>query len=179
MRYIQRLSIACILFSALFGSLGNATPAFACSCVETTSAEQFNDASAIFVGIPVSISEDGEQRSIDFDVSESRKGTVANHINVTTGSGDADCGFNFEIGKEYIVYTDGQEQLSTSICTGTSLLTATAQDNEIAFTGNPGLPTTESSVRDNSIIPFVIVALISYGVGASTGYLARRKKLNK
>jgi hypothetical protein len=45
-------------------------------------------------------------------------------VSVSTGSGKGDCGFGFETVSQYLVYADkdDNENLVTSICSGTSLL---------------------------------------------------------
>ena len=187
---IQRFLLGLSLIGALFGWLGSAPPAFACSCVEFSPTEQFENATAVFVGTVKSISTDDGYRSVDFDVSESRKGPITESITVATGWGDADCGFNFETGREYlvyaygtggvdqVVYAYGEGQLSTSFCSGTSLLVADSQDGdgEGNITSGSEAPTAESDTQDYSIAPFVIVALISFGAGTLVAYLMGRKK---
>lgn len=178
MRSLQRVIIGLSFIVASFGWLGSATSVFACSCAEATSTEQFDDATAVFVGRVKSISEDGYSRSVDFEVSESRKGSVAENVTVTTGLGYGDCGFNFEVDREYVVYTRGQEQLSTDICIGTSLLVASTQDgnNEGDITSNPEVLTTELDAEDDSVASLVIIALISFSAGVLSAYLIGRKK---
>lgn len=183
---MQRFILSFSLIGALFGWLGSAAPAFACSCVEFAPAKQFENATAVFVGTVKSISVDGGRKSVDFDVIESRKGSIAETITVATGLGDADCGVNFETGREYIVYAygaggadqviyaQGSQQLSTSICSGTSLLVTGAQ-NGGGITSDPEAPATESDNKDDFIAPFLVVALFSFGAGALVAYLVGRK----
>ena len=59
-----------------------------------------------------------------FDVESFRKGAERSYVLLTTGVGGGDCGFDFEIGKKYLVYAhaDDSGQLSTGICSGTRLL---------------------------------------------------------
>ncbi len=177
MRSIQRFLLGLSLMATLCGLLGNATPALACSCAEATPAEQFENATTIFVGTVKNISEDGGRKSVYFDVSESRKGSVAGNATVTTGWGDADCGFNFEEDKKYVVYSRSQGQLDTNICIGTSLLVSDVQDGdgENNVTNSSETPITEPNDEDDSLAPFAIVALVSFGAGALVTYLAGRK----
>jgi hypothetical protein len=63
------------------------------------------------------------QRAISFRVLRAYRGDVPGLVTVLTGSGDADCGFDFDTGSQYLVYVDRVDAntLHTSICTGTSL----------------------------------------------------------
>lgn len=51
-------------------------------------------------------------------------------IEIVTGLGDADCGYRFQVGTDYVVYAyqDGQGRLATGICTRTRPLTEAAED---------------------------------------------------
>jgi len=63
------------------------------------------------------------QRSISFRVLRTYRGDVSGLVTVLTASDDADCGFDFDTGSQYLVYADRVDvsTLHTSICTGTSL----------------------------------------------------------
>ena len=63
-------------------------------------------------------------RIVSLRVLHSYRGEAAGIVKVLTGSGEGDCGFDFETGSQYLVYADrvDDETLVTSICTGTSLL---------------------------------------------------------
>jgi hypothetical protein len=63
------------------------------------------------------------QRAIRFRVLRAYRGDVSGMVTVLTGSGDADCGFDFDTGSQYLVYADRVDDntLRTSICSGTSL----------------------------------------------------------
>lgn len=61
---------------------------------------------------------------VTFDTLKFSKGAEQRQVLLTTGLGGGDCGFEFEIGKKYLVdaYADESGQLSTGICSGTRLL---------------------------------------------------------
>jgi hypothetical protein len=63
------------------------------------------------------------QRVISFRVLRAYRGDVSGLVTVLTASSDADCGFDFDTGSQYLVYADRVDDntLRTSICTGTSL----------------------------------------------------------
>jgi len=64
----------------------------------------------------------GPYRVVSIQVLRAYRGQAAGTVIVLTGMGYGDCGFDFETGKQYLVYADriDSERLSTSICTGTS-----------------------------------------------------------
>jgi hypothetical protein len=66
----------------------------------------------------------GSHRTVTFNVLHAYRGLVVANIRVLTGLGGGDCGFDFEIGKKYLVYASrvNTETLFTSICSGTSSL---------------------------------------------------------
>jgi hypothetical protein len=79
------------------------------------------------IGAPadtLSITLDGTHRVVSIRVLRAYRGQASGNVTVLTGMGLGDCGFDFETGKEYLVYADrvDAENLFTSICTGTSPL---------------------------------------------------------
>lgn len=170
MSSFPRFLLGLSLIGACVGLLGSAAPVFACSCAEATTAEQFSNAAAVFVGTVKNISIDAGQRSVDFDVRESQKGSVAERVTVSTGWGDGDCGFDFETGKEYVVYAYGDEgQLDTGICSGTSLVAESQDIDDSGITSNYSEPVANllKSFNDNNsqavqaLTPFLL-AIISF-----------------
>ncbi|MFI5097720.1 MAG: carboxypeptidase-like regulatory domain-containing protein [Candidatus Acidiferrales bacterium] len=66
----------------------------------------------------------GTHRAVYFQVVRAYRGLASEKVAVLTGIGLGDCGFDFETGKQYLVYADriDADKLFTSICTGTSSL---------------------------------------------------------
>jgi hypothetical protein len=66
----------------------------------------------------------GAYRIVTIRASRVYRGPSQEHFTVLTGMGMGDCGFDFETGKEYLIYAEMIEGGSffTSICTGTALL---------------------------------------------------------
>ena len=55
---------------------------------------------------------------VTFAVTETFKGTPLKHLQLATGKGSGDCGYFFEVGREYVVYAHGKEDaLGAGICT--------------------------------------------------------------
>ena len=114
----------------------------ACECVgPITPCLAAENAQAVFVGQVVEITAAAPPpkgnttpaaflaRRVTLKVSESLRGGVDDTVEVYTGNGGGDCGFNFSKGKSYLVYahrtTDGP--LTTGICARTREATRGAQ----------------------------------------------------
>ncbi len=67
---------------------------------------------------------DGPLVLVSLEVLHSYRGEQWKHTWITTGLGGGDCGFDFEVGKQYLVYAfkDEAGELSTNICTRTTRL---------------------------------------------------------
>lgn len=127
----------------------------ACSCIgETSATKAVKNAATVFVGkviskekIAVAYPNQGPQfifniyhNKFTFKVLRKIKGEiVADNIEVITGMGSGDCGFQFMIGKEYVVYANWKDQyvnegeripkfLFTNICTRTTNKVAEEED---------------------------------------------------
>jgi len=91
--------------------------------------------------VPASIDEVIPVMLVTFDILRSYRGVQGQRVEVETGLGGGDCGFGFEIGKEYLVYADRTEsgQLSTGICTATAPVEKSGA-NLAYLRGEPILP---------------------------------------
>jgi hypothetical protein len=72
--------------------------------------------------VPANLDEDVPTMLVTFDVTRSYRGVEGPRVDVETGLGGGDCGFGFDIGRQYLVYADRGEsgQLSTGICDATA-----------------------------------------------------------
>jgi hypothetical protein len=137
-----------IIVLGILGLLGvTSRSATACSCGGSGSpCEAYGSAAAVFVGTPIS-ARSNEPRSRDqkvddhlpttykFSIEQSYLGVDGTEIEIFTGSGGGDCGYEFKIGERYLVYAYHYEgRLSTSICTRTRPFTRATED--IEFLGN-------------------------------------------
>ena len=70
------------------------------------------------------LDQDGPVMQVSFEVSHSYRGDQRRPMRFSTGLGGGDCGFDFEVGKQYLVYAFKNEagELSTSTCTRTTRL---------------------------------------------------------
>jgi len=140
-----------ILFFAFVAGLFLVVPASvqACSCIGAGApCQEFWNASAVFSGEvgeidvinPESVTADGTRvfgpmsKKIRLFIIEGFSGIAEEKIlEINTGGGGGDCGYNFQKGQKYLVYAYKNLQtgaLSTNICTRTRLLENAAEDVE-------------------------------------------------
>ena len=114
-----------------------AETAYACQCAESgPPCESFWKADAVFVATVTSkaptAAPDREFMSVRLTSDQVFRGDLGGReVEVLTGFGDADCGYPFKIGKQYLVYASrwGKEQkLYAGICSRTRLLTEAEED---------------------------------------------------
>lgn len=113
--------------------------ASACSCLpfgDESITQQVrrakNDARVVFTGKVLGVVRKPGNSSVivKFRADKSWKGNVSRRISISTGADSALCGFNFEIGKSYLIYAQGADakNLQTNICTRTAALTNAKAD---------------------------------------------------
>jgi hypothetical protein len=158
-----------LLTSIVFAITFSCAPTFACSCLspppDVKTAQRLAEWTAthsdeIFEGkveslklkwhlldasvgdlTPADMEKDPPFMQVSFETIRSYGGPQRKTIQLRTGLGGGDCGFRFEIGKQYLVYAFVGEsgELSTSICTGTALLEE-SQSNLSYLRGEPVVP---------------------------------------
>ena len=127
-----RLAIlASVALALLFPS-----PADACSCiVGAPLCDTFWKTSAVFVGEVTSITNAAQadptkkaaglfaRRRVRLRVERAYRGNATGEVEVFTGVGGGDCGFNFVRGERYVVFANAFEgRLTTGICSATRKL---------------------------------------------------------
>lgn len=87
---------------------------------------------AVFVGKVLEVVRSSESFSVSvkFRVESSWKGKLPRELSLTTGLGNGDCGYPFEIRQKYLVYAYGSDEnrLATNICQRTPGLIEAAAD---------------------------------------------------
>lgn len=171
MNRVKYFAFSLGLIAVLFGVHAPVSVVHACSCVQATRAEQFDNANVVFLGTVENVSSDGWSQSVDFLVHETLKGDIDENVTVTTGMGGGDCGFDFMFGKPYVVYAyEEGGKLGTGICSGTyspidsyeSSAVETASDN---------------TVEDSSAISYVGIAIAAFiGGSVATRLVLKGKK---
>lgn len=134
--------------SSLFVLLASAARAEACSCAGPGSpCQAYGGASAVFVGMVTDIRDgtrepkargeeiDWAPRTVTFSVSEAFGGVEGAQVQVSTGMGGGDCGYNFVKGATYLVYAHSagsgeRRRLGTGVCTRTQLAFDAREDLE-------------------------------------------------
>jgi hypothetical protein len=191
---VVRRGISIILMTVLglsFIMIFHSSNVYACSCAQPQAVkDQFSRSEAVFSGKVLEVK---EQRNVNgsmtkaalFDVSRIWKGGTDSQIIVHTGSGGGDCGFNFEKGKDYLVYAapssmyGGKELLVTIICDRTVGLNQAQED--LAVLGAGKIPTEQVHLEGelSRIHPTIWVAIIGFVVLGTTIFLVRRRKWRK
>jgi hypothetical protein len=98
---------------------------------EVVSIRKYNVIQEVFNGDTI----EWYRKEVTIKVANNFKNGNSEHIVVYTGLGGGDCGFNFEIGKSYLLYAnkgteDGVERLRTNICTRTSEISTGTEELE-------------------------------------------------
>src|SRR5262245_4143530 len=107
----------------------SARPAAACSCMPSgPPCQAYFQTDVVFVGtvrsitvrkVPLeSIDRIIDQRAVHLTIERAVRGVQETEVDVNTGSGGGDCGYDFKVGERYVVYgyrgKDGS--LGTGIC---------------------------------------------------------------
>lgn len=121
MKLVNKYLVAFAFLFLLFG----ARETFACSCAprEATANDDFQKAAAVFTGrvLDVQRKESSNTVTVKLAVQKYWKGKISKEVKIMTAKDSAACGFNFEVGKDYLVYaTETEGKLSTNICSRTA-----------------------------------------------------------
>ena len=114
-----------VLVWTLVAIVAGSASSFACSCVDRTLEEKFDDADAVFVGkvVRVEIIDEGEH-GVDIVRAtltplETVKGWVPREVEFVTSNGCCYCAPWFDIAVTYLVFATGEGgELDTSLCAG-------------------------------------------------------------
>ncbi|MBP1994394.1 hypothetical protein [Paenibacillus eucommiae] len=154
-RTIHSILLFCLVVS--FMAIFSPAPAYACSCAMPQTVEaQFNHSEAVFAGRVIEVKEDRSlggriSKSALFELSQIWKGGSESQLIIQTGSGGGDCGYNFEEGKDYLVYAhpstmySDKEALVTIICDRTNVIDQAQED--LAILGKGKAPTEHVNLK--------------------------------
>jgi hypothetical protein len=140
---MYRLAIALLLaVSFYFADLARA---HACSCVESAGvSEDLTAAGSVFEGKVVSLRHEPKHHQLTARVQVLRrwKGPAQPNVDVVTVDQGSLCGFGFERGKSYLLYTpEAEGTLSVSLCSRSKPSEAAAADfaelDRLAASGQP------------------------------------------
>lgn len=184
----MRKILAVIFISILLtGYIPSVTSA--CSCAELPSiGEELERSQAVFSGKVVDVRENqslkgNRTKSVLFDVTNTWKGVKQSQIIITTGLGGGDCGFDFEVGQDYLVYAHestmyGAESLVTIICDRTNKLSALQGDLEILGEGQPPIEEVDLAGKQDGSQFYMWVAL-ALAIGVVFIFILKRRKRSK
>lgn len=112
--------------------------AAACECLGGgPPCQNYFQVDAVFVGTVRAISTIGgtpdatfQRHSVTFTIERAFRGVEGMTVDVATGVGGGDCGYEFKAGERYLVYAykNGRTGLSTSICSRTRPMSAAGDD---------------------------------------------------
>lgn len=142
---MRRIIISLGLLSLCLVATQNA---YACCAGTGSVCESYGSASAVFVGTVIAVRENESQkkayetyvidstpRVFKFSVEQSYLGVPGKEVEVFTGRGGGDCGYEFQIGQRYLVYAyEYQDKLTTRTCTRTKPFREAEED--LVFLGN-------------------------------------------
>lgn len=140
------ISIFALCSSFLFLMVSFPSTSSACSCAEQPSVEdEFEQSKAVFSGKVIAVKENRSvngslAKSVLFDVSKTWKGVNETQVIIITGVSDGDCGIDFIVGEEYLVYASestmyGESALVSIICDRTAELQMVKDDLTILGEG--------------------------------------------
>ncbi|MGY2701507.1 hypothetical protein [Nocardioides sp. HB32] len=103
--------------------------ALACSCVVGSTEQHLQDADVVFTGTLTEVEppprrvimSSGDPATYHFDVHEVLKGDAPVNARVTSAVSGASCGLeNMTVDQEYVVYANGDRELTANLCGGTA-----------------------------------------------------------
>jgi hypothetical protein len=143
---------AIVMLFLLTGFLwpGSIEKAYACSCPILTFEEGFKNADKVFSGKVMAIKKTGSRENglaVKLNVQKTWKNTEETQMIVYTALDSAGCGFHFEEGKEYLVYTSENQEGKdvVSLCSRTALLEDA--DEDLAKLGAGAVPQKQSKAE--------------------------------
>ncbi|OKL36865.1 hypothetical protein [Domibacillus mangrovi] len=161
----------------------------ACSCAKPPDVkEEFSLSKAVFRGKVTEIDEKKSvsgfpTKSVRFEVNETWKGVSQSQVNVTTGNGGGDCGYEFRKGQEYLVYANDSDMYGSSeqtviICSRTKEI-STAQE-DLAILGEGQTPTEKVKLKSmgQGKVLFVLTAVALFTFFSRFYFMKKSKKQN-
>lgn len=119
--------------SLFAGFVAHASPAAACKCAPLTPAQAKDDATAVFEGHVVEVTEEpgppGPHRKVRLKVVRAWKGVTAEELVITTPAESAACGVDLAKDQSYLVYATQQDDvLRVHSCSRTRPLADAEED---------------------------------------------------
>ena len=175
---IQKRAFVILLFIS-FTVCAFPSTSYACKCVEPKSpTEELEESSAVFSGKVIDQLEKGRTQFILFEVKESWKGLNESQVIVETVNSSSSCGYEFEDGKEYMVYTNETDgHLQVSLCSRTDLLSAASEDLDGLGKGEePSEQVTLDLSEEGQPPVWIMLSLLIIAFGLAVFYGIKRVK---
>lgn len=137
----MKSSLLLIVFATMMVA-ASAERALGCSCAVSPDSQKkqitkaYTGSVAVFSGKVVEIKPAGNEYEVvvKFAVIRRWKGKAAAEIIVRTAKDSAMCGYDFEVGREYLVYASGSRtDLSVSNCSRTTGLSSTGDIRQLTW----------------------------------------------
>ena len=177
----RRVAVLALLVSGLV--LGSATPAAACSCVTDQAQELVDSAAVAFVGVLRSQRVGDDDVVHRFTVTTVYRGEVHRTQDVVTPTGgDAACGVEWKPGVRMVVlgYVDEASRVASNVCTGSTMLGASADGPVVARLGTGSEPLAGEGLVELGISGGDAVRWLSVALGAivltGVGRIALRRR---
>lgn len=123
-------------------------PASACSCLDESVEVAIGRAGAIFEGRVTAMTAEDGRLEVTLAVTQAWRGIEHETVVVQTTASEVSCGYPFEVGHSYLVYTEPGETLSVSLCSRTR--SAAGADEDRAELGSGTIPV---DIEDEVIEP--------------------------
>lgn len=150
---------------------------FACTCAGPKPAsEVYQESDAVFVGKAVEVKNEDHFDIVQFDIDMAWKGVSEDVVMLMTADSGAMCGYNFEQGRDYLVYAHaGPKYVETGLCGRTQPFEGAFQD--LAYLGPgyipaPGQPIVEREPGG----PWMMILVVAAGAGAAAFIALRRAR---
>lgn len=130
--------------------------ALACSCApQPPPVQALEQASEVFRGTVLAIEDSAASgssfyRGIDFQVSEVWKGEGLGLLRTHTPNNSAACGRGFQVGIEYLVYTDADG--TVTLCSRTTPVASAQQDLAALGAGSPPAPAELGALARHAVV---------------------------
>jgi hypothetical protein len=133
-----------------------------------TAENYFETANAVFSGKVINVNTPvtgliggDDPVSVNFEVYKYWKGSPLKNILIRTGIGGGDCGYQFEEGREYLVYTFERDGVSrTNICSGTKLLAQAEGDLAILSDGSAPIDVGVNGLENELFVQFSWLTIV-------------------
>lgn len=185
-RVRKRMQILLVVVLILLALAVTVDRAYACSCVMPgPPTAELEAATAVFSGKVLradvrggEVTSSADPVWVGFQAYSVWKGPALTTLVVTTARGSASCGYPFEVGREYLVYSGGTwDALEVSLCSRTRLLSEADEDLAALGSGNVLWPPETGAVRSRTVERLWIALPVCVAVAALGAAIVYRRRV--